>query len=158
VEDAPEFENEPAAWSRWLSSVVKRPAAGATDGDRFARSGVLFDTIRFERVLFEGAAPFMRAWRSPPGPVAAEADTACVLVPHGVHQSWADLELIVGSLAGVASCVPPGTVVRLPPRKSSLATSTTWLIRPVLDADGLPVLTDPLEVLDVIRRAMKSGG
>lgn len=154
----PEFQTEPAAWSRWLSSVVKRPATGAAGGDRLACSGVLFDTIRVERSTFVNAAAFMRAWSSPPGPVAADADNACVLVPHGVHESWADLERIVGCLDGVASCVPPGALVRLPPPKPARAASMTWLSRPVLDPDGLPVLGDPLDLLDVIRRTQMHRG
>jgi hypothetical protein len=144
---------EPAAWSRWLSCVIFKAKSPPNAPVRVAHSGVLFDVIEAPREPVTSAVHLLIEGKHMLGPVAAEGDDAWALVPPGVHSSWPELVRVATAPAGVTvSCRRPGSIVRLPAREPASGASVVWLVPPMLDAAGLPVLTDPIDFLDALRQ------
>ncbi|MFE3205639.1 hypothetical protein [Embleya sp. NPDC059237] len=152
MDDIQDVTIEPVAWSRWLSCVTCKPRTRVKLPVRVVRSGLLFDTIEAPRGPANCAIRILIEDKNVLGPVAVDADRAWALVPPGVHSSWSELVTICDARIELVSCVGPGTTVHLPAQAPQSGAAVEWLVPPTLDEDGLPVLTDPLQLLDALRQ------
>ncbi|MGW1989558.1 hypothetical protein [Embleya sp. NPDC001921] len=152
MDDFQDVTVEPEPWSRWLSCVVFKAKSPPGAPARVVHSGVLFDTIAAPRQQTEPAIELLVRDGNLLGPVVADNAHAWALVPPGVESSWRELLRISDAEDEPVTCLRVGSLVWLPAQEPKAADPVVWLVPPTLDTAGLPIFTDPVELLDALRQ------